>query len=289
MKSNDAIAQFILASIASITILLLASVFIFLFTTGFHTFEYVPVNEFLLGINWNPDSYGHPSWGIVSLLTSTLMVSMLSLVVAVPFGLSAAIYLAEIASPKHREFLKPLIEMLASIPSVVLGLLGLLFLAPIIARLFHISSGLNVLTASLLVAITAIPTIASLCEDSISNISDRFREASFSLGASKWTTIKKITIPAAKSGIIAAIMLGLGRIIGETMIVLMVAGNSRALPTSILDPVRPITANIAIEIREVVIGSLHWQSLFAMGLILFTVTFIINLLVDILIRKQTVR
>ena len=165
-------------------------------------------------------------------------------------------------------------------------LLGLIFLAPFISKIFYISNGFNVLTASVLVAVAALPTIASICEDALSTVTYKFREASFALGATRWTTIKKVVIPAARSGLIAAIMLGLGRIIGETMIVLMVAGNTRALPHSLLDSVRPMTANIAIEIKEVVVGSIHWNSLFLIGLLLFLATFCINLIVDILVEKK---
>ncbi len=285
MRKSEIIAQAVFSVIATVTIVLLVSIFVFLFSIGLQTFEQIRVHEFLFGTNWNPNSYNKPSWGIVSLVAGTGIISILSMLVALPFGMAIAIYLAEIADVRVRETVKPIIEMLASIPSVVLGLLGLLFLAPAIAKVFGISNGLNALTAALLVAITAIPTIASLCEDSISNVSGKIREASIALGASHWTTIQRVTLPAAKSGIVAAIMLGFGRIIGETMIVLMVAGNSRAFPTSIFSPVRPITANIAIEIKEVVTGSMHWHSLFAMGLILLGITFVINLIVDVITRK----
>ena len=243
------------------------------------------MHEFLFGIDWNPTSYHTPAFGILSILIGTLMVSFLSLLFAVPFGLSIAIYLSEIATPTKRELLKPVIELIAGIPSVVLGLIGLLYLAPLIAMLFHLSNGLNALTASILIAIAALPTIASISEDALSSVSQQYREASLALGATKWITIKKVVIPAAKSGILAAMMLGLGRVIGEAMIVLMVAGNSRAFPLSFLDPVRPMTATIAIDIKEVVIGSLHYQSLFAIGFMLFLMTFLINFIVDLIIHE----
>lgn len=274
------------AFFASVTVLILISIFIFLFVSGIGAFQQISLKEFFFGTDWNPNSYNTPSWGIFSLITGTVMISFLSLLFIVPVGLSIAIYLSEIASPRTREVVKPLVEMIASIPSVVLGLLGLLFLAPLIAQIFNLSNGLNVLCASLLVAVAALPTIASICEDALSSISYRFREASLALGATQWTTIRKVVMPAALSGLVAGIMLGLGRIIGETMIVLMVAGNSRAFPNSFFGSVRPMTASIAIEIKEVVVGSLHWQALFMIGLVLFFMTFFINLLVDILINKK---
>src|SRR3989344_5525561 len=277
---------FIFGTTAVLTVGILIGIFAFLFIIGIQAFSSISLKEFFLSSNWNPNSFHTPSWGIISMVAGTLIVSLLSLIFAVPFGLAIAIYLAEIASPKIREILKPIIEMIASIPSVVLGFLGLLFLAPLVAKVFTLSNGLNALTASLLVAIASLPTIASISEDALSAVSSKFREASLALGATKWVTIKKVVIPAASSGLMAAIMLGLGRIIGETMIVLMVAGNTRAFPQSFLDSVRPMTANIAIEIKEVVTHSLHCQALFAIGLILFVITFIINFAADYFINKN---
>lgn len=282
---SDTFTPFLFEAIAALTVFILVSIFLFLFVIGIGTFKSIGFSEFFLNADWNPTSYHSPSWGILSIIVGTLMVSFLSLLISVPFGIAIAIYLSEIASLKIRELLKPTIEMIAGIPSVVLGLIGLLFLAPFIAKLFHLSSGLNALTSSLLIAVASLPTIASICEDALSSVSKQYRETSLALGATKWITIKRVVVPSAKSGILAAIMLGLGRIIGETMIVLMVAGNSRAFPHSFLDPVRPMTASIAIDIKEVVVGSLHWQSLFAIGFLLFLLTFVINLLVDLIIHS----
>lgn len=270
----------------SVALALLFGIFIFLTVNGWGIIGNIPLGEFLLGSSWNPDAYASPRWGILPLVLGTFFIGTVAFLIAIPLGLAIAVYLSEIAPKAVKEILKPAIEMIASIPSVVLGLLGLTFLAPIIAKLFHVSNGLNALTAGLLVAVTALPTIASVSEDALSSINNRFREASFALGATKWITIKKIVIPAARSGIIASIMLGFGRIIGETMIVLMVAGNSLALPRTVLDSARPLTSTIAIEIKEVVIGSLHWQALFAIGFVLFIVTFLINLVVDIYIQRK---
>ena len=279
-------AHYVVATTAGLTVASLCGIFVFLVVIGSRALREIPLAEFFFGTHWNPSSFAEPSWGTGVLFMGTLLVSSIALVMVVPVGLSIAVYLSEIASRNVREILKPLIEMIASIPSVVLGLLGLLFLAPALSHMFGISNGLNALCAAILVAIAALPTIASICEDALSSVSQRYRDASYALGATKWLTIRKVVVPAAASGILAAILLGLSRIIGETMIVLMVAGNSLGFPHSLLDPVRPMTANIAIEIKEVVVGSLHYEALFAIGLLLFVYTFAINLAADIFIRQS---
>lgn len=283
----EQIIRLILGCIAALTVVLLIGIFVFLGQAGFRTFGEIPVLSFLFGTVWNPSAYGEDSWGIGALFAGTAIISVLALLFAAPFGLAVAIYLSELASPRAREILKPMIEMIAGIPTVVLGLLGLLFVGPLVATMFGLSNGLNAFTAALLVAIAALPTIASISEDALSSVPKGFKEASLALGANQWTTIRRVVIPAAKSGITAAIMLGLGRMIGETMIVLMVAGNSIAFPKSMFDPVRPMTANIAIEIKEVVTNSTHWHALFAIGLVLFLFTFALNFLADILIHRRS--
>ncbi len=286
---KEAAPRVILELVAFLTVGLLVGIFLFLFFSGFSAVKEIGLKTLILGTTWNPIAYGQPSWGGLPLIIGTLFVTVVALLIAVPMGVASAIYISEIASPRFREILKPAIEMIASVPSVVLGLLGLLFLAPFIARIFHLSNGLNALTAGILVAIAALPTIASICEDTLRAVPQKYRQSSLALGATQWTTIKSVVLPAAKSGLLAAVMLGLGRIIGETMIVLMVAGNSSALPHSLLDPVRPMTANIAIEIKETVVGSLHWESLFAIGLGLFVITFVVNFLADLLIHRNEIR
>jgi len=283
----DKLVQFGLAILSYLTVALLVGILLVLLSNSLEAWREINLFDFLFGTDWNPSAFGEPAWGIASLVVGTLMIAIFSLIIGVPFGLCIATYLSEIAAPRTREFLKPVVEMIASIPSVILGLLGLLYLSPLVANVFQLSNGINAMTASILVAIAALPTIASISEDALSSVPNRLRESSLALGATGWMTITRIVIPAAKRGIVAAIMLGLGRIIGETMIVLMVAGNSRAFPHSLLDPVRPMTANIAIEIKEVVLGSLHWQSLFAIGLVLFLMTFAVNALADLLINKKS--
>lgn len=270
-------------------LLILIGIFAFLFVVGIQTFFEVPPTEFLFGVEWNPAAYGEPQWGILSLLVGTVMVAAGSLLFAIPLGIASALYLAEVASPGVRETVKPAVEMIAGIPSVVLGLIGILFLSPVVARVFGLSGGLNALTSSIIVGIMVLPTIISITEDVLTSLPREFREASLALGATRWQTIRMTLLPAASSGIVAAVMLGLGRAIGETMAVLMVAGNSRAMPLSFFDPVRPMTANIAIEIKEVVTGSTHYKALFAIGLVLFLMTFLVNFLADIIIERRVRR
>lgn len=284
---KERLIEILFALIAIMTVLILLGIFIFLFTTGIQAFKDIPIGEFFFGTNWNPNAYGEPSWGILSLIVGTIMVTLGALIIAIPLGIASAVYIAEIASPRMKEIIKPAIEMIAGIPSVVLGLIGILFLSPLISKIFGCSCGLNALTSSIIVGIMVLPTIISISEDVLTSLPHDFREASLALGATKWQMIKMTLLPAASSGILAAVMLGLGRAVGETMAVLMVAGNSRAMPLSFLDPVRPMTANIAIEIKEVVQGSLHYQALFAIGLVLFFMTFIVNIVADIVIDKHT--
>ncbi|RLG14440.1 MAG: phosphate ABC transporter permease subunit PstC [Candidatus Nanohalarchaeota archaeon] len=274
-------------SATSVTALvILVGIFLFLFITGIQAFGQITPAEFFLGSEWNPNAYEEPKWGILSLIIGTLMITIGALIMAIPVGLASAIYIAEIADSKTKEILKPVIEMIAGIPSVVLGLIGIVFLSPLIANFFGLNHGLNAFTSSAIVGIMVLPTIISISEDVLTSLPNEFREASLALGATKWQMIRMTLFPAALSGIAAAVMLGLGRAVGETMVVLMVAGNALAMPLSFFDPVRPMTANIAIEIKEVVKGSLHYETLFAIGFVLFIMTFIVNFISDIVIEKE---
>ncbi len=235
---------------------------------------------------WNPAAYGEPTYSLVNMIYGTFMVTAGALVFAVPVGVAAAAYLAEVASPWERELFKPVVEVLAGIPSVVLGFFGLVVLAPLIARMFNLNSGLNALNGAFLVGIMALPTIITLAEDAITAVPRHYRHASLALGGTRWQTIWKVTIPAAFSGITAAAMLGMGRAIGETMTVLMVTGNMVARPESFLDSVRTLSAGVAIDIGDVVFNSTHFHALFVVGLLLFMITFAVNLLADILIQRK---
>lgn len=282
----DQLTKWLFGACAAITILILVAIFGYLLQNGLGFFKEVSWVEFLTGDLWNPNAYSGPSWGIASLVMGTLYVSLVGMAVAAPLGLGIAIYLSEVAHPKVREILKPVIEGIGSIPSVTLGLIGVIFLSPIVAEIFQLSNGLTALTAGILVGIAALPTIASVCDDALMAVNKRYREPGLALGATKWQTLSTAILPAAFSGVVASLMLGLGRVIGETMIVLMVAGNTLNMPTGVLDSARPLPASIAIEIKEVVTGDIHWQGLFAMGLVLFIITFIINLIADIVAERR---
>jgi len=248
-------------------------------------FKEVGPLKLLTDNQWNPTSYFGPIFGIRPMLVSTLMVTGGALALAFPIGVACAAYLGKMAFSWEREILKPLVEILAGIPSVVIGFFGLVVLNPIIARVFNLSNGLNILNGSILLAIMALPTIISLTEDAITAMPKNFEDASLALGATSWQTLWRVILPAAKSGIAAAFMLGMGRAIGETMTVLMVMGNVLSLPTSFLDPGMTMTAVIAIELGEVPFNTTHYYALFAVGLVLFIMTFLVNLTSDIILNR----
>jgi phosphate transport system permease protein len=267
-----------------LAVAVLAGIFLLLVVEALPALLELGLSAFL-GADWNPTAYGEPSYGILSMVVSTVMVSFGALVIAVPLGVLCAAYIAEVASPLVREVVKPAVEILAGIPSVVVGFLGLVIVGPAIARVFDLPNGLNALNGSLLLAVMSLPTIVSLSEDAISAVPRHHQEGSLALGGSRWQTLWRVTIPASLSGIIAAVMLGMGRAIGETMTVLMACGNAAAMPHGYLDPVRTMTADIAIELGEVPFGSLHYHSLFVIGFVLFLMTFAVNLVSDLVLHK----
>ncbi len=266
-------------------IIVLAGIFILLFRNALPAFQEIRVSEFLGSAAWDPTAYTGSYYGILSLLLSTCMVTVGALVIAIPLGVGTAGYLSDVASPRVREIAKPVVEILAGIPSVVIGFLGIVLVGPFIAKATGQYNGLNALNGSILLAVMALPTIISLSEDALTCVPKSFQEASLALGASHWQTLIKVKIPAASSGILAACMLGMGRAIGETMTVLMATGNAPALPRSFLDPVRTMTATIAIELGEVPYFTTHFHALFAIGLVLFILTFMINLISDIVLHR----
>ncbi|MFT5169492.1 MAG: phosphate transport system permease protein [Candidatus Omnitrophota bacterium] len=268
-----------------LVVVVLLGIFTLLVMTSIPTFKEVPIKEFLTSSIWNPTSYTKETYGIVSMLVSTFMVTFGALCFAVPIGIGTAAYLSDVASPRTREILKPIIEMLAGIPSVVIGFLGITLIGPAIAKIFNLYNGLNALNGSILLATMALPTIISISEDALNNVPKSYDQASLALGASKWQTIIRVKIPAALSGIIAACMLGMGRAIGETMTVLMATGCAPALPESFLGPVRTLTSSIAIELGEVAYNTTHYYALFALGLVLFIITFMINMFSDYILHK----
>ncbi len=259
-------------------------IFLFLLKDALSLFGVYSPNEFLFGHQWLPVSEP-PHFGIVPLVVGSLYVTVGAILICVPIGVGAAMYIAEVAPQSLKTILKSLVEILAAIPSVVLGFIGIVWLGPFLKNTFHLNTGMCGLTGSLLLAFMALPTIISISEDALVGVPRAYREAAFGLGATRWQTLWRILLPSASSGIIAGVMLGIGRVIGETMVVMMVTGNAPVIPASILQPLRTLTATVASEMGEAVSGSEHYYALFAVGLILFIITFIINLIADMSLRK----
>lgn len=269
-----------------VVIVILAGIFILLLKNALPGLKEIGLVHFLTTGYWNPDAYGKPTYGALSMLVSTGMVTLGSLVIAVPLGIGTAAYLSDVASPKVREIAKPVVEILAGIPSVVLGFLGIVILGPFLAKITGQYNGLNAINGSILLAVMALPTIISLAEDALNSVPRSYEEASLALGANKWQTVTQVKVPAAASGIIAACMLGMGRAIGETMTVLMATGNAAQFPTGFLSSVKTMTSTVAIELGEVAYFTTHFYMLFAVGLMLFIITFIINLISEIVFNKH---
>ena len=266
-------------------IAILFGIFIFLLYTSFPAFKEIDIKEFFTGKNWDPTSPVKEEYGILSMIASTFMVTLGALIIAVPLGIGVASYLSDVAHWKVREIIKPIIEILAGIPSVVIGFLGIVLFGPVIAKVFGLSNGLNAVNGSILLAIMSLPTIISISEDSLNAVPRSYSEASLALGALRWQTLIRVKIPAALSGISAAVMLGMGRAIGETMTVLMATGNAPAFPKGFLSSIRTMTANIAIELGEVPYFTTHYYALFAIGFVLFIITFLVNLASDLILHK----
>ncbi len=270
-------SAFLLVALFSITALSL--IMIFLFKEGMPVFEHLSLKEFLLGKYWYPTD-DPADFGIFPLILGSVYVTVLSGAIAIPLGVMTAVYLAEIAPPRVAEIIKPIVELMASMPSVVIGFFGMVVVAPFIQHLFNIPVGLNMFNASLMLAFMAVPTICSISEDAVFCVPTALKEASFALGATHFETIVRVTIPAALSGICTAVILGLSRAIGETMVVLMAAGGAAMIPSSIFDPVRPLPASIAAEMAEAPFRSEHYHALFAIGMVLFVFTLLFNLVAD---------
>ncbi len=268
----DGLFKVIFKCTGFLTITLLGGIFLMLFSNSISFFLKISLLDFFTGSQWDPETH----YSILPLLVSTFLVALGSMLIAVPLGILTAAYLSELAPKKIQMFLKPIIEMLAAIPSVAIGFLGIVLVGPGLAHVFGIQNGLNALNGSILLAIMALPTIVTISEDAINAVPKSHREASLALGANKWETLFKVTIPAAMPGLIAAVMLGLGRALGETMTVLMATGNAAAIPKGFLDSVRTITATIAIELGEVPYQTTHYFALFAIAALLFLITLIVN-------------
>jgi phosphate transport system permease protein len=285
-KLTDKAAGAVFRASSLLSAVVLLGILLFLLLNGVRTFREVPILRFLFGTVWNPDAYGEPAYGIIPLLIGSLASTAIALIIAVPLGIASAILISERLKGWVRVTTKTLVELFAGFPSVVLGFFGLVVLSPLIAHLFHVPSGLNLLNAGLLLGLMSLPTIISVSDDALRVVPHSYREAAFALGATPWTTAFRIVLPAARSGILAAVMLGFGRAVGETMVVLMVAGNAAIIPHSLFDPIRTITSTIAIELGESAFGSAHYYSLFALGGVLFIIALGTNLVAESLIKRE---
>ncbi|MDR2968713.1 MAG: phosphate ABC transporter permease subunit PstC [Tannerellaceae bacterium] len=246
----------------------------------------INISDFFGGKEWIPTATPAPQLGVLPLILGTLLVSIVAILIALPLGLGVAVYLSELAGERIRKLMKPTIELLAGIPSVVYGFFGLVVLVPIVQKVFNLSVGETALTGSLILAIMALPTIITVAEDAMRNTPRAMREASLALGATHWQTIYKVVIPYSASGISAAVVLGIGRAIGETMAVLMVTGNAAVMPHSLFEPIRTIPATIAAELGEAPAGGAHYESLFMLGCILFVITMIISITAEVISKGQ---
>jgi phosphate transport system permease protein len=260
-------------------------IFLFLLKEGLAVFGTVSPFKFLLGKSWYPISEP-PQLGILPLILGSLLVTVGAAIISIPIGVGCAIYIAEIAPLKTKEILKAGIELLAAIPSVVLGFIGMVTLVPMVKNIFHLPTGLTALSGSIMLAFMAMPTIVSIAEDALYSVPKNYKEGALALGATPWQAIWRVMVPAASSGILAAVMLGIGRVIGETMAVMMITGNAAVLPHSILVPVRTLTATIAAEMGEAVVGSEHYFALFAVGIVLFVISFAVNVSADLFLHKK---
>jgi len=266
-------------------ILFVFGIFFFVFREGApFLFGGLDIGKFLFSMDWYPTSHSNVRYGVAALIVGTLSVTALAMVIAVPFGLGAAIFVSEFCGKRARESLKIVIELLAAIPSVVWGFIGISVMNPLIQKMFDAPVGLNVLNGALLLALMSVPIMVSIGEDALKAVPDSYREAALALGATRWQTVYRVLVPAAKNGLLAAVLLGVGRAVGETMAVLMATGHAVNIPKSIFDPVRTLTATIAAELGEASAGSDHYRVLFIIGILLFSITFVVNLSADLVVR-----
>lgn len=266
-------------------ILFVFSIFYFVFSEAAPVlFGKLNLIEFFTSTRWQPSSEVHPSYGTFALLVGTLSVTALAMVLSVPLGLGAAVYISEFSHGKVKETLKILIELLAAIPSIVWGFVGYMVLGPVIIKLTGAPVGVNLLNGGIILALMSVPIIVSVGEDALKAVPDSYREAALSLGASRWEIVYRVLFPAARNGLLAAVLLGVGRAIGETMAVLMCTGHAVQIPHSLLDPIRTLTATIASELGESVAGDTHYRVLFVIGLMLFAITLVINLIADLVVK-----
>ena len=287
-RFKETIYKLIFTALAFSSLVFLVGIIVVLFAQGIPFFREVNFFKFILGRNWYP-TFSTPEYGVLPIIMASVWVTAGALVVCVPLGIGSALFIHELAGARQKAILKPMVEVLAAIPSIVFGFFGILVIAPAVQKMFNLPTGLCALSASVVLGIMAVPTISSIADDALSFVPRSFREASFALGANRWQTLTRIIIPAAGSGISTSIILGMSRIVGETMTVLMVAGGAAVMPHSFLNPVRPMTSTIAAEMGEAVVGSTHYNALFAIGLILFMITLVLNVFAEIIARRYRLK
>ncbi|MGM0453462.1 MAG: phosphate ABC transporter permease subunit PstC [Thermodesulfobacteriota bacterium] len=284
-QKKEKVIRWFFFTVAFVSIAVLLLILFFLVKEGVPVFQTVSVKDFIFGQYWYPTS-DPPDFGILPLILASLYVTMFSAALAVPLGVMTAIYLAEIATPRLKEIAKPTVELLASLPSVVIGFFGMVVVAPFLQETFNLPTGLNLFNASLMLAFMSVPTICTIAEDAISSVPAELKEASLALGANHIESIFRVILPASLSGISTGIILGMSRAVGETMVVLMVAGGAAMIPGSLFDPVRPMPASIAAEMAEAPFQSEHYYALFAIGMVLFVFNLAFNSIADYISHKH---
>lgn len=282
---SEPVIEWIIKLCGISAVIFVFGIFFFVFREGSEfLFRDFDVIEFLTSAEWYPSSISNQRYGVVALMAGTLSVTMLAMVIGVPFGLGAAVFISEFCSPRMKETFKVVVELLAAIPSVVWGFIGLTIMNQLIIEVFDAPIGLTVLNGGIILALMSVPIIVSISEDAMKAVPDSYREAAEALGATKWQVVYRVMLPAAKNGLLAGVLLGVGRAIGETMAVLMATGHALQIPTSPLDSVRTLTATIAAELGEAPVHSDHYQALFIIGILLFTITFLVNLTADLVVK-----
>jgi phosphate transport system permease protein len=283
---KERIAKLVIFGCAILAASVIFGILAILLFYGLQVFVEVNPLRFLTGTVWNPDAYGEPEYGIIPLAVGSLFATIIALAIAMPTGIASALFISEKLQGKSKMAVKTLVEILAGIPSVVIGFFGLTFISWVIVKVFRVYSGLNLFNGGILLAMMSLPTIISVSEDALRAVPASYREAALALGSHNWQAATRVILPAAKPGIVAALMLGFGRAIGETMAVLMVAGNAPIIARSLFDPVRTMTTTIAIELGEVPFGTTHFYSLFALGLLLFAITLGTNVLAESMLKRE---
>lgn len=287
-KIKDFVIEKIIFICGILAIVFVVLIFGFLLKEGISFFKDYSLIEFVTGGFWYPTSKP-PQFGILPLICGSIIVTLGACVISVPLSIMAALYISEIAPKGVRDILKSMVELMAAIPSVVIGFVGMVTLVPLVRTTFNLPTGLTAFSGAVMLAFMAMPTIVSISEDAIRSVPWQYKEGALALGATRWQTIRRVVLKAAMPGIIAAVMLGIGRVIGETMAVMMITGNAAQIPASIFEPVRTMTATIAAEMGETVRGGQHYRALFAIGLMLFVITFCVNFVADLFLNKNKIK